>query len=812
MRFSIRAKIIVGIITWIMLFTIFINGSIQSLLGDITNRKLAIALQSSLISYKRFEKQTQKILSYESYLIANTPHLKATLNIPYVDKESIIYALSEIDMTGISDSMILVINDQGDLLFNSISPSQEKFNIKYMPGIDVGLSGREYSGYWKFQDDYYAVAISPSIIANQLLGLVIVGLKINDVGFLKSIKDSSGSNVTLHLNSLFFGSSNIKEVVGEEISNTLFEGVNTVNSLRFEKADSKIIEVNVNNKKYFTSLIPMDDTDASLIMYKVENALYENFKSINIMLILGSVVAIAFGLLFSLYISRKISKPILSLISATKYYAQGDFSVRTDIKGNDELSDLTLAVNKMASDLQTGRKDLMDKDAAEKEMRYLAYFDALTGLPNRRYFHERLDKIIEGIENKPHMIAVFFIDIDNFKRINDSLGHDLGDDLLVMFSSRLSDCIRESGVLEESGNVQKNLLVSRLGGDEFTIIIDKLLDKNTVSVIAEHIIEAYVEPFLLAGQEVVVTGSVGISISDMNDVSSEKMMKCADLAMYEAKHSGKNNYRLYSADTKNSSEENLGLEIEMRRAIDNDEFDVHFQPIVDINTSKTIGTEVLTRWNHPAHGVVPPDKFIPVAESIGLINQLGEIILNKACKQFKQWQNNGFELEKLNVNFSAIQFNQLDLFEKVTHILSINHLSPKYLVIEITESLSMSLDQEVVDTLKNFRSLGAQIAIDDFGTGQSNLRYLSLLPLDAIKIDRCFISTICEDLFNSGIVTTILALAESLNLDVVAEGVETQEQLELLKSLGLVHAQGFYFNKPLTAKEFEALIRAEQSS
>lgn len=806
MQLSIKSKIIVGIFSGLLVFVLFVNGTLQGLLADISSRELNTSLKTSLVSYQRFEEQNARLLTYKAELIAQTPHLKATLSIPDVDHATLSYAMSDVQRDE-DVSLLMILDTDGHLILDADHSIETLESLSNMPGVSEVLEGTPYFGYWHYTGDYYTIAMSPSIVGNQLLGVIIVGQKINDVPRLELIGETSGAKVLLHIGSTLFEAGSSGNFIDKRFADAVATRFGSKTHDENSTTELSVEKISIEGNDYFTSSVSFGNTSAYLTLYRVGGSLSESFKSVSLLILSGSGVALLLGLVFSLYISRKISQPVRALINAAKEFGQGHFDVRLKETAEDEIGVLIKAVNKMANDLYRSQQKLIDKDAAEKEMRRLAYIDPLTDLPNRRFFNEKLEEFLEqNKKNEGHLTTVFFIDVDNFKRINDSLGHDLGDELLTQFGNRLHDCIRNTDFVAKFADESNSHHISRLGGDEFTIILNHLYDKKMIVSVAERIISAYSKSFLLSDHEVVVTGSVGIATSDMDDVTCDKMVKCADLAMYEAKQAGKNNYKIYSFDAKDSSAEKLDLEIDMRRALDNNEFDVFFQPILNIQTNKIIGAEALARWDHPDTGMVPPDEFIPLAESVGLISSLGEKVLVKACQYFSDWQQSTNELEYFTVNFSTLQFSQSNLFHMVSETLESFDISPKCLVMEITESLSMISDDSIVEVFSQLKALGVQIAIDDFGTGYSSLAYISTLPLDILKIDRSFVSMVVEDQFNKAIISTILSLGDNLDLRVIAEGIETEEQLNLLMSLGLNFAQGYYLGRPLPAEEFKLLL------
>jgi PAS domain S-box/diguanylate cyclase (GGDEF) domain len=439
-------------------------------------------------------------------------------------------------------------------------------------------------------------------------------------------------------------------------------------------------------------------------------------------------------------------------------------------------------------------QDITDRKLAEEQLQYKATHDALTGLPNRAYFMARLEEALEKTRSNPlHKVSVLFIDLDRFKIVNDSLGHQLGDELLIGIAKRLRECLRPKD------------MVARLGGDEFTILVEGHHEASEVVGIAERIREKFLIPFDLSGNEIFSSASIGILHVTENYTSPEDIMRDADIAMYQAKRAGKARHEVFDRNMHDAVKETLQIETDLRRAVEKQEFSVYFQPIYSLETERIEGFEALARWNHPTQGMISPVKFISLAEEIGLIDALGEQILRTACRYGREFQTIFPEAApfSINVNFSCKQFARGKIVETVSQILEETGLDPKLLRLEITESVFMENSEQAFKTIDHFRELGIEINIDDFGTGYSNLQYLTKLPISTLKIDRSFIQPLELQERNVEILQTILMLAQSLGMRVIAEGVETVSQLEKLKSMNCQAAQGNFFAPPM---RFEKMI------
>ncbi|PYT94168.1 MAG: diguanylate cyclase [Acidobacteria bacterium] len=435
--------------------------------------------------------------------------------------------------------------------------------------------------------------------------------------------------------------------------------------------------------------------------------------------------------------------------------------------------------------------------------------DPLTGLPNRLLFIDRLGRLIKHAKRrKDALFAILFLDLDGFKMINDSMGHLIGDQLLLGVANRLEKCLRSTDTVARLG---ESFTVARLGGDEFTVLLDDLKDPNDAKSAADRLMKALAPPFILGGKEVFTSVSIGIALSNSAYDEPEDMLRDADTAMYRAKSLGKARFEVFDADMRASVMARLQLETDLRGALEREEFRNFYQPIVSLDSGRIVGFEALLRWQHPTRGLLGPEEFILVAEETGLIRELGWWNLREACRQMSDWRtgSNGCQDLIISVNLSAKQFLQPNLVVDIRKLLHELSLSPGALKLEITESAVMADPSAAVEMLQQIKAIGIRLAIDDFGTGYSSLSYLHRFPLDTLKIDRSFI----RDMQNEGegmeIARTILPMANNLRLDVVAEGVETLEQVALLKQLHCKYAQGYYFSKPLSAENSTALLEGE---
>ena len=439
-------------------------------------------------------------------------------------------------------------------------------------------------------------------------------------------------------------------------------------------------------------------------------------------------------------------------------------------------------------------RDVTDRKKAEQRLAHMAYHDALTGLPNRVTFNERLGMDLARARRRQEIVAVMLVDLDRFKQVNDTLGHAAGDRLLVAVAERLQETVRETDT------------VARMSGDEFCLILPDQRDQNVALEAAYRIRRSFEAPFLLEGQEAIVTASMGVSLFPFNGETPEALVKNADIAMFRAKAKGRDAIQVFSDEMSAQVEERARIEKGLRRAIEKDEFVVYYQPEIDLRTGKVVGAEALVRWQSPDRGLVSPMSFIPVAEETGAIVPMSEWVIRTACAQARAWQGQGHPDFRISVNVSARLFHQYDLAKAIHDILRETGLGPASLELEITESVAMANLESTLETLWKLNASSIRVAMDDFGTGYSSLAYLKKFPIQLLKIDRAFIKELDRTPGDQAIVKAIIAMASALEIEVIAEGVERVEQMELLNSFGCGLAQGFLFSKPVPAPEFAELL------
>lgn len=445
------------------------------------------------------------------------------------------------------------------------------------------------------------------------------------------------------------------------------------------------------------------------------------------------------------------------------------------------------------------RREIVERQQAEEKVNRMSYYDSLTNLPNPTLFRDRLTHQLGKSGGKRKMSAIIFLALDRFINISDTLGHQVGDEILRAFAERLAGCVRKTDT------------AAYFGGSEFALLVTEVGGAEDCAKIAEKIKKCLLSPFNCGGQELYITASFGISLAPNDGDDCQTLLKNASTALYRAHQRGGSDYQFYTADMHERALKSLSLENSLRRGLERKEFILNYQPQICAASGKLTGTEALVRWRHPELGMIPPLDFISIAEETGLIVQLGEWILQTACEQNAAWQRAGFPPLRVGVNLSLRQFQQSNFVETVSRILTDSRLEPQYLELELTESLLMDNAETTIETLHDLRNLGIRISIDDFGSGYSSLSYLKNLPIDVLKIDRAFITDIAAGASDAAIVKTIIQLAHNLGLKTIAEGVETEEQSTILSNLGCDEMQGYLFSKPLPADALESFLSSRQS-
>jgi diguanylate cyclase (GGDEF)-like protein len=446
-------------------------------------------------------------------------------------------------------------------------------------------------------------------------------------------------------------------------------------------------------------------------------------------------------------------------------------------------------------------QDVTERVQTQLRIQRLAYHDALTGLPNRRLFSDQLHKVLAAARRKERRAAVLLVDLDDFKRINDTLGHSSGDHVLVEVAGRLREVVRAYDTVGREFEPEMLHTIARLGGDEFLVAIADLNSGEDAAIVAGRVLKSLATPLRIAGQDLIVSASIGISVFPEDGADLESLLKHADVALYQAKDAGRNTGEFFNQSMNAAAHQRLLLETNLRRAVERDEIAVHFQPLVDARTGRPIGVEALLRWTDPELGQVPPVQFVPVAERIGLIAALTELALRRTCEQLVAWHGAGFKSLRASINLSPLLLRRPDIVEGLAGPATAAGLDPGWIELEITESALMGKPQEAERVLAELKVRGFRLSLDDFGTGYSSLSHLRRFPFDTLKIDRAFVQDVAVNQTDAAIVAAIVTLARSLRLEPVAEGVESDAQRSVLLQQGCVFMQGYLFGRPMPAEE-----------
>jgi diguanylate cyclase (GGDEF)-like protein len=503
--------------------------------------------------------------------------------------------------------------------------------------------------------------------------------------------------------------------------------------------------------------------------------------------LLAALVA-AFGIVVSVLFRNAVLRPLQGLELAIHRVNAGDDKQRAEVRTEDEIGMVAKAFNGL----------LDQQEEHRRQLQYLAYHDVLTGLPNQLLVKDRLSQAVAFADRAGHRVGLLYLDLDNFKAINDSLGHPIGDRLLRAVADRLVGCIRDTDTL------------ARQGGDEFLLILSAVEGADDIAATAEKLLERLAVPFQVEGHELSTSASIGIAIHPDDSRDFDTLLKKADTALYEAKAAGRNAYRFFTERMNQEASEYLQVRSGLRRALDNGEFELHYQPQIDLASGAVIGSEALIRWRHPQQGLIPPVRFIPIAEDSGMIVAIGEWVLREACRQLTEWRAAGMRGLTVAVNLSGVQFKRGNVERSVLAALEEFNLPPHLLELELTESILIKDTESVLATVRRLKDIGVRLSIDDFGTGYSSLSYLKRFNVDKLKIDQSFVRDFASDPDDAAIVRAIVQMAASLGLRTVAEGVETAHIRDQLRDYHCDEAQGYFFARPLPADAFRQFVAANR--
>ena len=562
----------------------------------------------------------------------------------------------------------------------------------------------------------------------------------------------------------------------------------------------------LNNKVHVIKDINFENEKIGKLFIQADvSNLYSNLINYLIYTASVSLLALALASLLLLKLRESITRPLqnLSRLMDT-VIKKNDYSLRANNDSDDEIGILSQGFNKMLAHIQVNDEklahELSERYKTEEHLDKLAYHDVTTDLPNRHYFHQQLDRAVEHAITTKQKMVLLFLDLDNFKIVNDTLGHKTGDLLLKQASARLSNVLRQ------------NDYICRIGGDEFAIIIENISNIDDVTIVAEKCIESLTNPFVFEGHKFFIGVSIGISICPDDTITANNLLVNADMAMYNIKHRGKNNYQFFNSEMNDAHSRKFQLESDLRNAIELNQMELYYQPQVNSENGLLTGVEALMRWNHPEKGLISPDEFIPIAEETGLILSLGDWLIKTSCRHGKQLVDSGLKDITIAINISGFQIREDTFIDNISNALTRSGLNPSQLELELTESILIDDSTLVIDKVNQLKGLGVHVAIDDFGTGFSSMSYLKSFPITTLKIDKSFISGLPQSSEDMAITRAIIAMAHGMNIKVIAEGVEHEDQVDFLRSHACDVLQGYYYAKPMPFNEFMKLKDLQQKT
>lgn len=689
---------------------------------------------------------------------------------------AVVRAVAEHDEVGLTTSLAPVPGTGGLSGIAAYAADGRELQSEGLPpdpsaagALVVGaLSGGTYSAVQADENGLTIVAAAPVVGPEGRIGAIVVRA---DQGPELLVKGKENNDVDL---AVFHKDRQI----GTTLTNGEARRILESSGPALDKLDS--LQAALDGLRVHAEVRPLND-DITLVALVPTDDLVPAFTQRTVVTQVVSILMLAALLLVSLLVTRDVARPLRAMVSATESMALGRYDRRVAACGIRELNDLAGAINRLGEQIELQIAKLA----------YQAFYDPLSGLPNRSLFMDQLGQTLARADRRHGSVAVMFLDLDNFKIINDSLGHHAGDELLVAVANRLLACVP----LEDT--------LARFGGDEFTLALENVTGIGDATQVAERIARELSTPFTLQdGREIFVTASIGIALSTPDQRQPDDLLRDADLALYEAKTNGKARYTVFDRTLNVQAMKRLEMETDLRHAIDRGQFKLHYQPVVDLKTGRISQLEALVRWEHPRRGLILPAEFITLAEETMLIQPIGDWALREACRQARDWHDRrpSDPPVMVSVNLSAGQFRHPKLVNAIGRALRDAGLEPRYLNLEITESILMEAGESTIAILREMKQLGVGLAIDDFGKGYSSLSYLKDFPIDALKIDCSFVRKLGKDPAEMAIVGAIVTLARTLNLEVIGEGVETYEQLLRLETLGCRQGQGYYFARPQPAE------------
>lgn len=685
----------------------------------------------------------------------------------------------------------LTDDESGSELFNALLESKGKVLSRYQENPDDGRFVLYVGKAIQLLDP----GLDPILSKPLLRGYLVITVDLKGIGGLITASQLAGEGnlfaidgngiIRMHADS---------GKIGTHLESGLVDALQTISEshaeyvgfLEGEKAHYQVAKVNDNY--WLVAAYP------EALLRANANLLARTVAGITLLAVV-ILVAASFWFMNAVFI-----RPVQKLSLAARQVREGNLRVELDVNSGDEVGDLAKAFVEMGEGLY----------ASQEQIRFHAYHDNLTGLPNRLKFREHLEQAVTHALHYSEMLGVLFADVDGFKRVNDTLGHHAGDELLKVISERVRSVVRSQDLMGRAGDLDPSMnVVSRIGGDEFVVLVTQMEYPVEAGKIAQRIIDVISKPFMIAGQEIYIGISIGIAIFPADADNAEDLLRHADVAMFHAKAAGKNNFQFYSRAMNAVATNTLSLETRLHRAMERDELFLVYQPKIDLRSGRTLGVEALIRWNHPEEGMIPPDVFIPVAEEVGMINAIGEWVLRTACRQVRAWEQTIACDLIVAVNISSHQIANQHFSATVQKIIHETGLSPGRLDFEMTETAVMQMKSNVDEAFRVIRDLGITISLDDFGTGYSSLSHLRRFPINFLKIDRSFVDEALTNDDDRAIVSAIIGMAQNLGLQVVAEGVETQEQADFLREKGCDFAQGYFFGRPMSADNILMHLRNE---
>ena len=637
---------------------------------------------------------------------------------------------------------------------------------------------------YKNQRDYFleSIQVQAKIIANNSIAVLVF----NDKKGAKQILQAFTVSQDIETAVIYDDTGRIFTRYLKNSDSSLTDKSNNTVTHSFETSED-FIEIN-------EPITFENEKIGNLYIQASTSRIYSDIINYLIYTVFIATICLIFASLLLYKLSKNITHPLLKLTNLMqKVIKDNDYTIRISNQSEDEIGILSEGFNKMLAYIQVNDErlahELAERYKTEEHLDKLAYYDVTTNLPNRHFFHKQLDSAVQRAISTEQKMVLLFLDLDNFKKVNDTAGHKTGDLLLKEASSRLASALRQ------------NDYMCRIGGDEFAIIIENVKDLKAISIVTKKCIESLSSPFELDGKIFFIGVSIGISICPDDTITSNDLLINADMAMYEAKTRGKNNYQYFNSEMNRKHSYKFQIENDLRDAISKDEMELFYQPQISSENDKVIGFEALMRWPHPDKGYIPPDVFIPIAEKTGLILPLGKWLIETACQHANELIGSDLKDFTIAMNISGIQIRDKSFIKNITDALNQSGLDPKYLEIELTESTLMDDSQLVIEKVNELRKLGIKIAIDDFGTGFSSMSYLKSFPVSKLKIDKGFITGLPDSSEDTAIVRAIIAMSHGLNINVIAEGVERLDQINILKVYNCDMFQGFYYAKPLPFKE-----------